>query len=219
MDPTTCVTQHGDAAHTLASMHVIDAVKVCLACVVNVQPLVPVSESCCPLHMFCCVSLPPLHECANQLSYNDNHLSIRTQTLTHTHHKRCEPRLPTIFQAVYKVSRKINGVLYRDKRPGRRSSWTFCLFPHFPLQADVTVKVDEPPRASVSVEIRQVRRRLRLKRCETTPETPGLHCRSPSGAPSHCRAAPDKALIRESWQFKSSGRARRLVYCSECDWE
>lgn len=52
-------------------------------------------------------------------------------------------------------------------------------------------------------------RLLRLKRCETTPETWGLHCQFHSGAPSCCHAVRDYALIWECWQFKSSGRKPR----------
>lgn len=49
---------------------------------------------------------------------------------------------------------------------------------------------------------------LRLKRCETTPETWRLHCRFRSVAPWHCCAVWEYALIWECWQFKGLCRKR-----------
>lgn len=58
----------------------------------------------------CEVSVLPLQGCAIQLWFNDNHLSICTQTVMHAcpKKKRNELHLLTIFQAVYEISRKIN---------------------------------------------------------------------------------------------------------------
>lgn len=127
------------------SLHVIDAVKACLACGVNVHHLVPVSESCCPLHMFARFLC---------LYYMNVQTSSHTMTTicryAHKHSRRrarpksCKPRLLTIFQAVYEISRKINGVLTETKGLGG-SSWNFFFLFVSTLSslADVTVKVDE----------------------------------------------------------------------------
>lgn len=58
--------------------------------------------------------------------------------------KAVSPRLLTIFQAVYKISRKINGVLTETKGLGGGAAETFFLFVStLSSLADVTVKVDE----------------------------------------------------------------------------
>lgn len=77
----------------------------------------------------CYVFLPPLHECANQLSYNDNHLSIHTHSHMHTP-KHCLLRLLTISKAAYKVSRKINGVLTETKGLGGGAAELFSVCFH-----------------------------------------------------------------------------------------
>lgn len=55
MSHTTCVTHRWHAAHILPSMHVIDAVKVCLACVANVHPLVSSQRVLLSTTYVCCV--------------------------------------------------------------------------------------------------------------------------------------------------------------------
>lgn len=65
-------------------------------------------------------------------------------TLAHAHPKRCELRLLTIFQAVYKFSRKINGGLTETKGLRGGAAELFFLFVStLSSPADVTVKVDE----------------------------------------------------------------------------
>ena len=73
--------------------------------------------------------------------------SVNRHTNTHRHArpKRSELHLLTIFQAVYKVSRKINGVLTETKDLGGGAAELFfsCFVSTLSSPADVTVKVDE----------------------------------------------------------------------------
>lgn len=74
--------------------------------------------------------------------------TICQYTHTHTHQhanpKRCELRLLTISQAVYKFSRKINEVLTETKGLGGGAAEHFFLsVSTLSSLADVTVKVDE----------------------------------------------------------------------------
>lgn len=140
MSCTTCVTHRRRAARILLSLHVIDAVRVCLACGVNVHRLVPVSASCCPLHMFArflCLHYNNVQTSSHTI---DNHLSIRTHTHLGIHARPIsrEPHLRILSQAVYKISRNISGVLSETKGLGGGAAETFFSsafpFPHFPLQ-------------------------------------------------------------------------------------
>lgn len=130
----------------LPGLHVIDAVKVCLACGANVHRLVPVSESCCPLHMsarFLC-----LHYMNVQTS---SHTMTTICRYTHQHACTLEKlgapphnNIPSCLQNQEKNQWSSD----RDKEAWEEEQlklffFLFCLFPHFPPPADVSVKVDE----------------------------------------------------------------------------
>jgi len=110
------------------SMHVIDAVRVCLACVVNVHPLVPVSESCCPLHMF--TMFLCLHYINVQTS---SHTMTTICQYTHTHKYARTPKTlwappPNNIPSCLYIQQKNQWSFDGDKRPERRSSWTLFLY-------------------------------------------------------------------------------------------
>lgn len=99
---TTCIAH---AAEILQSVDIIDAIKVCVPCVLNVHPLVPVSEPCCPLHMFTmflCLYYMNVHTGSHTMTaicqYTHTHIHKHTHSWVHTH-KCCELRLQTRIKA------------------------------------------------------------------------------------------------------------------------
>lgn len=174
----------------LPGLHVIDAVKVCLACGANVHRLVPVSESCCPLHMsarFLCLHYVNVQTSSHTMTticqYAHQHACTLEKLGAPPHNN-----IPSCLQNQEKNQWSSD----RDKGAWEEEQLKLFFF-SFLFVSTLSSSgrchskswwASRPARLSAA-------RLLRLKRCEATPETWGLHCRF------HSATSPRRCAVRD----------------------